>query len=38
MSLTALAVLIAAVTAVVGSITHPAFGNAAVVPTLKLSG
>lgn len=36
--LTALAVLIAAVTTVVGSITNPAVGNTAVVPTLKLRG
>lgn len=34
----ALAVLITAVTTVVGSVTHPAVGNAAVVPTLKLGG
>lgn len=37
-ALTALAVLIAAVTTVVCSITHPAAGNTAVVPTLKLGG
>lgn len=37
-TLTALAVLITAVTTVVGSVTHPAVGNAAVVPTLKLRG
>lgn len=37
-TLTALAVLIAAVTTVIGSVTHPAVGNAAVVPTLKLRG
>lgn len=37
-SLTALAVLIAVVAAVVGAITHPALGDAAVVGALKLSG
>ena len=37
-TLTALAALITAVTTIVGSITHPAVGNAAVVPTLKLGG
>lgn len=37
-TLTALAVLITAVTTVVGSIAHPAVGNAAVVHTLKLRG
>lgn len=36
--LTALAVLITAVTAVVRSVTHPAVGNAAMVPALKLRG
>ena len=36
--LTALAVLVTAVPAVVSSVTHPSFWNAAVVPTLKLSG
>lgn len=36
--LTALAVLVAVVAAVVGSIAHPAFGDAAVVGALKLSG
>lgn len=35
-ALTALAVLVAAVTTVVGSVAHPSAGNAAVVPTLKL--
>lgn len=34
----ALAVLISAVTTVVGSIAHPAVGNAAMVPTLELRG
>lgn len=37
-TLTALGVLIAAVATVVGSVAHPAVGNAAVVPTLKLRG
>lgn len=36
-SLTALAVLVAAVPAVVGSVTHPALGDAAVVEAFKLS-
>lgn len=37
-TLTALAVLITAITAVIGSVTHPAVGNAPVVPTLELGG
>lgn len=37
-TLTALAVLITAVTTVVGPVTHPEVGNAAVVPTLELGG
>lgn len=37
-TLTAFAVLVAAVTAVVGSVTHPAVGNAAVVLALELGG
>lgn len=37
-SLTALAVLVAAVAAVVGAVAHPALGDAAVVGALKLSG
>lgn len=36
--LTAVVVLVAAVATVVSSITHPAFGNATVVATLKLGG
>lgn len=36
-SLTAFAVLVAVVTTVVGSVTHPAFGDAAMVCALKLS-
>lgn len=37
-ALTALAVLVTAVPAVIRSITNPAVRNAAVVPTLKLGG
>lgn len=36
-SLTAFAVLVAVVTTVVGTVTHPAFGDAAMVCALKLS-
>lgn len=37
-TLTALVVLIGAVATVISTVTHPAAGNAAVVPTLKLGG
>lgn len=37
-TLTALAVLVAAVAAVVGAVTHPALGDAAVVGALELGG
>lgn len=37
-TLTALDALVTAVATVVGSVAHPAFGNTAMVPTLKLRG
>lgn len=38
MSLTAFLVLIRTITTVIGAVTHPVGGNAAVVPTFKLGG